>query len=75
MIRQGYAVTHDEHTLPEAKIVDVFGNVVTDLTIEERREAVRACKSMPLRSEVFALDAPLVGATPDEIKNNSPHIP
>ncbi|MBK8644836.1 MAG: insecticidal toxin complex protein [Saprospiraceae bacterium] len=68
MIRQGYAVTHDEHTLPEAKIVDVFGNVVTDLTIEERREAVRACKSMPLRSEVFALDAPLVGATPDEIK-------
>lgn len=68
MITQGYAVTHHEHTLPEAKIVDVFGNFVTELTIEERREAIRACKSMPLRSEVFALDAPLVGATPDEIK-------
>ena len=31
-------------------------------------QALRACKSMSLRSEVFAHDAPKVGATADQIK-------
>ncbi len=57
MIRQGFPISHHEHTLPEANIIDAKGNVITNLSIEERREALRACKSMALRSEVFALDA------------------
>jgi RHS repeat-associated protein len=57
MARQGYPVTHHEHTLPEARIIDAKGNTITNLSIDERREALRACKSMGLRSEVFALDA------------------
>jgi RHS repeat-associated protein len=35
---------------------------------EDFREAVRACKGMILRSEIFALDAPESGATNDERK-------
>jgi RHS repeat-associated protein len=57
MARQGYPVLHHEHTLPEARIIDAKGNTITNLSIDERREALRACKSMGLRSEVFALDA------------------
>ena len=37
-------------------------------TAEERREAQRACKSLVLRQEVFALDAPATGATEAELQ-------
>jgi RHS repeat-associated protein len=57
MARQGFPVLINEHNLPEARIVDAKGNTITDLSIDERREALRACKSMALRSEIFALDA------------------
>lgn len=68
MAKQGFVVSHQEHTLPEARIVDADGKIISNLSVDERREALRACKSMALRSEVFALDAPKVGATEKEIK-------
>lgn len=64
MVKKGYTVTTNEHALPEARIVDAKGNAITNLSIDERREALRACKSMALRSEIFALDA----TTEDEIE-------
>jgi RHS repeat-associated protein len=39
----------DEYDLPEPFITD-------ELTVEELREALRACKGLSLRSEVYALD-------------------
>jgi RHS repeat-associated protein len=39
-----------ENTLPEPDFAD------TDLTTEEWREALRACKGMPLRQEIYELD-------------------
>jgi RHS repeat-associated protein len=39
-----------EHALPEPDLVQ------TDLSAEERREALRACKGMVLRQEVYELD-------------------
>jgi RHS repeat-associated protein len=68
MARQGYTVTATEHQLPEARIIDALGNTITNLTIDERREAARACKGTALRSEVFALDAPLTGATREQLQ-------
>src|SRR5205823_534357 len=38
------------------------------LGAEEYQQALRSCKSMPLRSEVFAYDAAKNGNTPDAIK-------
>jgi hypothetical protein len=71
MERQGFAVTHPETPLADARIVAAPGidpAVITDLSVQEWQEALRACKSMPLRSEVFAHDAPLTGATPEQLK-------
>lgn len=68
MQKNGFSVTHHEHALPEARIIDDLGQDIPNLSIGEKREALRACKSMPLRSEVFALDAPEINPTEDEIK-------
>ena len=71
MNRQGFAVVHHEVPLPDARIIPAPGildAVIDHLSPEEWREALRACKSVALRSEVFAHDAPLIGATLDEIK-------
>jgi RHS repeat-associated protein len=72
MSRQGFPVTHPEIPLPDARIIPAQGilqPIIDHLSADEWREALRACKSMPLRSEVFAHDAPLTDATDDEIKN------
>jgi RHS repeat-associated protein len=71
MQRNGFAVTHHEVNLPDARITGAPGipdSVTGNLSMEEWREALRACKSMTLRSEIFAQDAPASGATQDEIK-------
>ena len=57
MERQGFPVSHHEVELPDAKIVDTQGNILNNLNAQEWQEALRACKGMPLRSEIFALDA------------------
>lgn len=71
MQRQGFAVAHSETSLPDARLIVAPGldpTLIDNLSAQEWREALRACKSMNLRSEVFAEDAPLVGATPDQLK-------
>ncbi len=71
MARQGFAVVNHEILLPDARIIPVRGissTMIDQLSAEEWQEASRACKSMTLRSEVFAYDAPTSGATTDEIK-------
>jgi hypothetical protein len=71
LARQGFPVTHHELALPDAKLIAAPGvdpALVTALTAQEWRQAMRSCRSMPLRSEVFALDAPEVGATPAQLE-------
>jgi RHS repeat-associated protein len=71
MTRQGFTVVNHEVPLPEARIIPAPGvsnTEVDQLSGEEWQEALRACKGMMLRSEVFAHDAPAIGATEDQIK-------
>ncbi|GAA4026851.1 SpvB/TcaC N-terminal domain-containing protein [Actimicrobium antarcticum] len=71
MARAGFPVTHHEHALPDAKLVAAPGvdpALVGALSATQWRAAVRSCRSMPLRSEVFALDAPTLAATPAQIE-------
>jgi RHS repeat-associated protein len=71
MKRQAFSVTHSEVPLPDARIIAAPGisaTAIDQLGADEWRQALRACKGMTLRSEIFAHDAPATGATPDEIK-------
>ena len=73
MTRAGFPVTSPEHPLPDARIVAASpafdGTAVLDhLSGEEWQQALRACKSMALRTEVFAKDAPLSNPTPGELQ-------
>lgn len=70
MERQGFPVTHFEHALPDARVFAAPGMdpaLVASMSGEAWRQAMRSCKSMPLRSEVFALDAPRA-PTPQELQ-------
>ncbi|UPZ15123.1 toxin TcdB middle/C-terminal domain-containing protein [Flavobacterium humidisoli] len=53
------AVLHNETKLPDAKIILAPGidPLLNNLSAEVYREALRACKGMSLRSEIFAKDA------------------
>lgn len=71
MNRQGFPVLQYESPLPDARIIPAPGipdTIVDNLSADEWREALRACKSMALRSEIFAHDAPATGATADDLK-------
>jgi RHS repeat-associated protein len=71
MARQGFNPVHNEHQLPDARLIaapDIDPTIIDHLSGEEWQQALRACKSMPLRSELFANDAPLVGPTPDQLQ-------
>ncbi|MBI3398310.1 MAG: insecticidal toxin complex protein [Deltaproteobacteria bacterium] len=71
MDRQGFAVINHELPLPDARLIAAPGldaSIIDHLSTEEWQEALRACKSMALRSEVFANDAPLVGATQEQLQ-------
>ncbi|MBW4441093.1 MAG: VCBS repeat-containing protein [Plectolyngbya sp. WJT66-NPBG17] len=71
LARQGFPVTHHELALPNAKLIAAPGvnpALVTALSAQQWRQAMRSCRSMPLRSEVFALDAPATGATPTQLE-------
>ncbi|MDO6433174.1 SpvB/TcaC N-terminal domain-containing protein [Flavitalea sp. BT771] len=66
MIRQGFVVVNHEHTLPDARITagaGLTGLDIAAISVEEWRQALRACKSTPLRNEIFGLDAPPGGAS------------
>ncbi len=71
MARQGFTVTHSEHELPDARLIAAPGidpAFLDHLSGEEWQQALRACKGMALRSELFAHDAPLAGATPQQLQ-------
>lgn len=71
MKRQGFDAKNYEQLLPDARLVGASGiseSILEHLSAEEWREALRACKGIGLRSEVFAEDAPLSGATLEERK-------
>lgn len=66
MNRQGFTVNNLEMPLPDARLLAAPGldaSLINHLSFEEWQQALRACKGMGLRSEVFTKDAPLVGAT------------
>lgn len=57
MNRQGFTATHSEHALPDAIVVDENGRDITgELDAQDWQEALRACKGITLRAEVFADD-------------------
>lgn len=69
--RRGFPAANNEKKLPDATLVPAAGvdvSVMLQLNAQDWREAARACKSMTLRSETFALDAPAAGATAQQIK-------
>ncbi|HEX5151230.1 MAG TPA: SpvB/TcaC N-terminal domain-containing protein [Parafilimonas sp.] len=72
MERQGFAVVVKEPALPDAQVrtaaIIQDKNIIENLSADEWREALRACKGMVLRQEIFALDAPANGATDEELK-------
>ncbi|NUO08872.1 MAG: VCBS repeat-containing protein [Candidatus Brocadia sp.] len=71
MARHGFTVVNNEASLSDARLIAAPGldvSIIDHLSAEEWREALRACKDTGLRSEVFAHDAPSVGATPEQIK-------
>jgi hypothetical protein len=70
--QNGFSTSFTEPVLPEGKITiadTVAPNYpLSELSIDEYREALRACKGMMLRHEVFSLDTPANNPTPGEIK-------
>ena len=80
MARQGFAAEAaeaDELALADARLVAAQGidpDAMTKLGADEWRQALRACKGMVLRTEVFALDAPVAGATlAERLRQLSPY--
>jgi RHS repeat-associated protein len=66
MTRKGFVAVHNETALPDAVIIGGPGispGFISNLSATEWRQALRACKSMALRSEVFANDAERNGNT------------
>lgn len=66
--RKGFPVNTTEPLLPDALITMADNLPPADITVEEYREALRICKGMMLRQEVFSLDTPAVNPTNDEIR-------
>lgn len=69
---KGFSAAPGEPVLPEAQLTAAITvgdkNIIDNLSANEWREALRACKGTTLRQEVFALDAPLPGATDEQLK-------
>jgi RHS repeat-associated protein len=61
-----------EPALPDAKIVAaktiLDRKLIDNISTAEWDEALRCCKGMVLREEIFAVDAPVTGATDKELK-------
>jgi RHS repeat-associated protein len=71
MRRQGFTISHHERSLPDARLIVSEGMdpaLIESLSIEEWRQAFRACKGMTIRTETFALDAPSGGASPGDLR-------
>jgi RHS repeat-associated protein len=76
MNRQGFPVVHHETVLTDARMIVAPGldpSLPDHLSGNEWHEALRACKGMGLRSEIFAKDAAKSGNTiPARIKELTP---
>lgn len=62
----GFPVTHHEVDLSLERLIGANGiedSIIDNLSSQEWREALRACKGMSLRSETFAKDAKKFGNT------------
>ncbi|MGV8094282.1 MAG: SpvB/TcaC N-terminal domain-containing protein [Mangrovibacterium sp.] len=71
MERQGFTAVHHETELPDARLITAPGldlSIPDHLSGEEWRQALRACKGMGLRTEVFAKDAVKYGNTEEARK-------
>jgi RHS repeat-associated protein len=71
LMAHGFPVAADEPELPDARIAIAPGadpGLLSPPRAWHSREAARACRGMILRREVFALDAPATGSTPDELR-------
>jgi|CXWL01.1.fsa_nt_gi RHS repeat-associated protein len=69
MRRQGFDVANLETPLQDARLIVAPGldtSILAHLSFDEWREALRACKGMSLRAEVFAHDAPEDDPTPEQ---------
>jgi len=69
--KRGLTVTTDEYRLPDGKLITGPGlepNFINSISPQEWREALRALKGLPLRTEIFALDAPLINADDEQLK-------
>ncbi len=72
MQRNGYASNTVEYPLPDAVLLaaeNIAGFQMDQLSAGEWREALRACKGMTLRQEVFGLDAQKRIADEKQAKN------
>jgi RHS repeat-associated protein len=78
MQRQGFTVNHHEVALPDARLIAAPGidpAILNHLSVQEWREALRVCKGMGLRSEVFAKDAIKFGNTDEARKKElTPYV-
>jgi hypothetical protein len=72
MKRQGFdEIEHPEVPLTDARLIAgpaIAYDFIETLSGIEWREALRACKGMTLRSEVFAHDAPTINPSDEELK-------
>ncbi len=71
MNRRGFPVVASEHLPDDARLIAAPGlpaGSIDNISIEEWREALRACKGTALRTEIFALDAPLSNPKPAELR-------
>ncbi|MGY6274245.1 SpvB/TcaC N-terminal domain-containing protein [Methylomonas sp. MgM2] len=69
MKRQGFEAVNLETPLQDGRLIVAPGlddSLLAHLSFCEWREALRACKGMSLRSEVFANDAPSDNPTPEQ---------
>lgn len=76
LIKLGFPVIHNEKILADSTLIagpGISNAFIEQLSGIEWQEALRSCKGMALRSEMFALDAPLVDASDAElIKQGTP---
>lgn len=71
MTRRGFTAVSNEYVLPEARIITSPGldeTLLDHLNDLEWRQTLRACKSMPLRTETFIKDAPALNPAPAQIE-------
>jgi RHS repeat-associated protein len=71
MERQGFTATHHEVALPDARLIaapKIDPTILDHLSAQEWQEALRACKGMGLRTEIFARDAIKSGNTQEARK-------